>query len=154
MKNNTIKHTLLTFCLLLALSGCRNEVVPEGVVDTATLAQFLTEAHIIDSYDYIVVAENRDSMQPDVNAAYDSLYAKYGITQADYDTTIDYYLRHPKMLEDVYARVVINLKRYTDTKIQERHIADSIYAVNHSDSAAIDTAPNTLRKDNRQKRIH
>ena len=89
MKNNITKHTLLTVCLLLAFSGCRDKAVPDGVVDTATLARFLTEAHIIDSYDYTVASKNRDSLQHDVNAAYDSLYSKYGITKADYDTRGD-----------------------------------------------------------------
>jgi hypothetical protein len=150
MKNNITKHTLLTVCLLLAFSGCRDKAVPNGVVDTATLARFLTEAHIIDSYDYTVASKNRDSLQHDVNAAYDSLYSKYGITKADYDTTIDYYLQHPKMLEDVYARVVINLKEYTNEKMHERYIADSIAGVNNPDSSDTDTPAGSKLENTRK----
>ncbi|MBR4175874.1 MAG: DUF4296 domain-containing protein [Bacteroidales bacterium] len=80
------------------------------MIDTATFASFLTEAHLINSYDYVVVAASRDSLGYQTGAAYDSLLAKYNITQADYDTTLAYYMNHPKTLEEIYRRVTENLR--------------------------------------------
>ncbi|MBP5189397.1 MAG: DUF4296 domain-containing protein [Bacteroidales bacterium] len=127
MKETKNTYIFLLFCLLLTFTSCREASLPEGVIDTATFTQFLTEAVLVESYDKIIVSENRDSLQHLTAAAYDSLYSKYGITKADYDTSIDYYLRNPKLFEDVYSRVVSNLKKYNEQKQKEREkLADTI----------------------------
>ncbi len=110
MKRNIILDIALLLCTLAAFTGCRNRTIPENVIDTATFASFLTEAHLINSYDYVVVAASRDSLGYQTGAAYDSLLAKYNITQADYDTTLAYYMNHPKTLEEIYRRVTENLR--------------------------------------------
>ena len=74
------------------------------------MVRFLTEAHLIESYDYVVVQQHRDSLASQSTAAMDSLFAKYGITEADYDSSLNYYLKNPQMLEVIYERVVQNLK--------------------------------------------
>ena len=62
MKRNIILDIALLLCTLAAFTGCRNKTIPENVIDTATFASFLTEAHLINSYDYVVVAASRDSL--------------------------------------------------------------------------------------------
>ena len=106
---------LLLVSLLPSVTGCHREVIPEGVIDTATMAAFLTEAHLIDSYDYIVTARDRDSLQGHTDGAYGSLFAKYGITAADYDSSMSYYVRHPKTFEEIYHRVYNNLTAMRDS---------------------------------------
>lgn len=129
------KYRIVLFlCLAVSLSACHNDVVPDDVVDTATLAQFLSEAHLIDSY--YNVADNRDSAKTLVDAAYDSLYVKYGISKEQYDSTIAYYLRRPQMLEEVYSRVLDNLNAYTERKLNDCRIADSIAEAQNPDSTA------------------
>ena len=64
-RNRTIPENVIdtaTFATLAAFTGCRNKTIPENVIDTATFASFLTEAHLINSYDYVVVAASRDSL--------------------------------------------------------------------------------------------
>lgn len=124
MTKTHIKYTALAICMLLLFASCRQQQAPQGVVDTATFAKFLTEAYIVQSYDNIVVSRNRDSLQHLTAAAYDSIYHKYGITRADYDSTVAYYLRHPKEYEEIYARVIANLKDYSSRK-QEQHKAEA-----------------------------
>ena len=115
MKTKSFKSILLVTCLLTAFTSCRHETLPEGIMDTATMAQFLTEAHLIESYDYVVVATNRDSLGWQTAAAYDSLFNKYNITQAQYDSSIAYYMSHPATFEAIYTRVVDKVKAYADS---------------------------------------
>lgn len=125
MKTLRANHILLTIFLLLAFASCRRDVVPDNIVDTATLTQFLTEAYIVQSYDHIVVAENRDSLGHLTDGAYDSLYSKYGITQEQYDSSWTYYLNHPNLLVDIYDRVVANLNSFAERKTAGHTAADN-----------------------------
>lgn len=104
-----MKKSLLPLLFIL-LCGCSSDPKPDGIIDTATMTAFLTEAHLIESYDFIAVQPHRDSLAPRTAAATDSLLNKYGITAADYDSSLSYYLLHPKILEDIYSRVVNNLR--------------------------------------------
>ena len=110
MKNRNIITISLFICLLAVSTGCKRESVPDNIMDTATFARFLAEAHLIESYDYSVVATNKDSLGYQSAAAYKTLLAKYNITQADYDSTLAYYMHHPKILEEIYTRTVEQLK--------------------------------------------
>ena len=106
-----LKKTILSALCLVAFFGCKDKTqIPSNIMDTATMARFLTEAHLVESYDYVVVQSNRDSLALQSTAAMDSLFAKYGITEADYDSSLNYYLHNPQMLEAIYERVVQNLK--------------------------------------------
>ena len=84
-------------------------------MDTVTLRQFLREAHLIDSYNEVVVGRKGDSLGFQVDAAYDSLLAKYHVTSADYDSTLAYYAVHHKEFMEVYRRVSDDLKRTADS---------------------------------------
>lgn len=113
MKHSQPKYILLTVGILTLLAACKHNSEPKGLMDTATLANFLTEAHIIEGYSEAIVPNKQDSIR--INAAYDSLYAKYNITPADYDSSMVYYSHHPDLLEAVYERVTKNLKKIRDS---------------------------------------
>lgn len=142
MKKTTILYISLALCLLATTAGCRRSEVSDFVVDTATFSDFLAEAHIVDSYSTAIAANNRDSLQPLVDAAYDSLYNKYGISKQQYDSTMNYYLRHPQLLDSIYNSVVRKLKAYYQQQESQRHLADSIYRANNPDTAAPDPTSN------------
>lgn len=105
-----ITTATFTLCLMALFSSCHDEQIPKNVIDSATMADFLVEAHLIDSYDYVLVSHGREAADTIVSAAYDSLFLKYNISLADYDTSIAYYTRHPQMLEDIYSRVAQRLR--------------------------------------------
>lgn len=112
MKKRNNSAIILFICLLPLTIGCKHESIPAGVIDTATFAKFLTEEHLLESYNYIVVSNAKDSLGYQTGAAQDSLLAKYNITKADYDSSMAYYMRHPKILEEVYSRVIDRLNEY------------------------------------------
>ena len=126
MKKNKKTAIILFVCLLATLSGCKHESVPDNVMDTSKFGEFLTEAHLIESYDYIVVSGNRDSLGYQTSAAFDSLLAKYHISKVDYDSTMAYYMRHPKTFEEIYIRVINRLKDYSNTVPDDINSEDSV----------------------------
>ena len=106
---------LLSISLLVSVASCKGEHIPDGVVDTATFADFLTEAYLIEGYNYAVIRTNPDSLGQQLDQAYSFIYSKYNITPAVYDSSMNYYMEHPKLLEEVYARVVRRLQQHKDT---------------------------------------
>lgn len=89
--------------------GCNDEVQPSNLIDTVTLVDFISEAQLIESYVYTSSSMNRDSLDIIVDGAYDSLFAKYGITYDDFTSTMDYYSNHPQQLERIFIQVMDRL---------------------------------------------
>ena len=110
-------------CILIAtlalLAACHSEKTPDNLIDTTTMKSFLTEAHLIESYAETCSMQRPDSIQGIVESAYDSLYRKYDITPSAIDSSYDYYIRHPQLWEDIYARVTDNLRIIREANIVE-----------------------------------
>ena len=87
----------------------------EGIIDTATLAAFTSEATLLEAYTEELSSQYPDSAEYYSKAGYDSLYSKYGITPEDYDSSIRYYfINEPKNLQEVYGRVTERLRKFKD----------------------------------------
>lgn len=108
---NRIFRTLVLALGLMATAACKHDPVPENLIDTATLTRFLTENYIVNGYDYVVVSQNRDSLSYQTQAATEALFNKYGFTPADYDSSIAYYAKRPKTVEDIFNRTIEALKK-------------------------------------------
>lgn len=110
-------HRTLYFVLplIMAFAACKEQRPPSGIIDTATLTDFLYEAHLIESYAYTVASDNRDSLGHYVDAAYDTLFAKHGIDPALFDSSMDYYSHQPLVLEEVYTRISQRLRNQQDS---------------------------------------
>lgn len=109
--NKTIATAIaIIVCATTALVSCKHETQPKNLVDTATMVAFLTEAHIIESYGEVTIPSKKDSAILVQKGAIDSLLDKYNMTVADYDSSLNYYMEHPKQMENIYRRVTENLK--------------------------------------------
>ena len=114
MKTKRLRGIILAMMISITIGGCKHEQEPQGIMDTATLADFLVEAQLIDSYRNIMSSYNRDSIDSIADAAFASLYAKYNITEAVYDSSISYYMNKKGVLESVYKRVIVKLQEQSE----------------------------------------
>jgi len=87
------------------------------------MAEIITGIHLIDSYDYVVVKKESDSLWIQTDAAYDSLLCKFGVTKSDYDSSMAYYVRHPRLLEGIYEHVLQNLREMKPTETDTNNSA-------------------------------
>lgn len=108
------RRLTISVILMFLLAGCRHDIRPDYVMDTSTFRAFLVDAYLIESYDNIVVSQHRDSLQDRTRQALDTLMARYGINADTYDSTLCYYLNHPKQLQEIHTRVVDQLNRTRD----------------------------------------
>lgn len=111
MKKHINIRIILSICLLATFFACNHETMPEGIIDTATMTAFLSEAHLIEGYSEARRGENADTTREMVERLYGSLFQKYNITADDYDKSLDYYMHHPQMMEEIYSRVLANINK-------------------------------------------
>ena len=93
--------------ILIILISCDNR--PKDVLSRTKLEAVLYDYHLAQSLiDQLPADQRTDKSQDYINA----VLHKHGITQAQLDTTITYYNRHPKDLHKIYASLK---ERYTAT---------------------------------------
>lgn len=85
--------------LVLSFVSC-DERKPENLIPVSKMENVL--------YDYHLLSAMRTTLGMDSTKASQTLeeiYRKYGITQADFDTSMVYYLRHTDQMYDIYQRL-------------------------------------------------
>jgi hypothetical protein len=103
---------LLLLFTLLYLTACNKNKkvkVPEGIIIPDSMIQVLTDVHIAEASAQMgLIQAGKDSLSKE---AFDGLYKKHHITEADYHTSLNYYLAHPSLLDSVYDKVLNNLSQ-------------------------------------------
>lgn len=91
-------------CVLIFQFSCNNR--PDDVLSRREMRSFLTELHQLEgvfSSDYSI---NEDEKQ----FYYQALFLKHGITKAQFDSSLVYYTKNPKIFERIYTGVNKNLE--------------------------------------------
>lgn len=123
-------------------------IVPDVLLSESQLVEILTEVQIVESG--LGISKNRnksDKLKPEY---YSKILQQYGISVQQLKENLDYYQNYPKVLEEIYDRVLANLSKMQSEvleemkKIEEKRIADSISMVNDSlDILRMDTLVKT-----------
>lgn len=115
-----ISNLLITLLAIsfLALS-CKEEVkkeIPAEVVTKEQMIQIFADIHIAEAAMY----ENRfypDSFKVNKPMLYNQLLKSHKLTQENFDKSYDYWSTEPKVIDDIYEQVIIELtKRESATK--------------------------------------
>lgn len=115
----------LIVVVLVVLTSCSSR--PDGVMSQREMRNFLTELHVLEGLidnDPVISADDRLDVY-----YYNYLFAKHGITKADFDSSLVYYTKQPKRFERIYAGVIRNLDKLEEDVIAgkyERIIPDSV----------------------------
>lgn len=96
---------VLAFTSSFSLSACSEE--PPIPVDQFEL--MLTDIMVINT-----VLETNDTLRQQFNDGriepYESVFEQYGVTRAEFDSTISYYTRHTEEMDDVLDNLVTRLQ--------------------------------------------
>lgn len=99
---------------LLAMACGGKEKTPDAPLDRAKFQQVLTGSLLIE-------ARTRNDLQvdqrsdPSAASAYAEMFAKQGVTEADFKATYNAYLKQPELLKEVYQDVLNQLQQRTDS---------------------------------------
>lgn len=110
MKRNHLIRIFLLSLLILTSIACSRKTIPDGIIDEKTMVSILTEAHLSESYYNIESNFHLKEIRPMMQATYDSIFMKHGVTRDDFDRSLDYYTRNEAQLEAIYLQVSDSLK--------------------------------------------
>lgn len=95
------------FCyIFFQFFACGNR--PDGVLNQRDMKDFLTDLHLLDAVlDEKPLANERERVY-----YYNALLQKHSITKAEFDSSLVYYTKNPKLFERIYSGVVKNLEKF------------------------------------------
>ena len=113
LKDNIFILLVLGVIVLSAVS-CR----PKNVLSSADLQDVLYDLHRTEG----VLQEMGYTFGHDdeVNASFSVILGEHGITQAQFDTTLAWYVAHPRIFKHIYPKVVKRLQDDLDAINMER----------------------------------
>jgi hypothetical protein len=111
-----MKKFVSLIILMLLLTMCRENptsMSKKNLIDQEKFTNILVDMHmmegIINTSDFYRRYTEGDSVN-----IYDELYKKYGVTQADFDSTVVAYTRRPDLYMKVYDDVILRLNLKLD----------------------------------------
>lgn len=109
-----IRNILWLLVVMVIAFACQNE---KKVIPRDELVPVLVEIHLLDGA--IRHTRYRDDVKmPDSIDEYEYVLEKHGYTQAQFDSSMNYYSRYPRRFEQVYQEVLARLNRM-ETKVKE-----------------------------------
>lgn len=100
------EHWALFVCVILVgvglVSGCTRFSSDSQPIPDSTFVQILTELHIT------AARHNVDAPTP--RGLRDSVFARYGVRAAEFDSTVKYYSRRPEEFKELYSPIIDTLE--------------------------------------------
>lgn len=82
---------------------------PENALEKEKFVDVMVDVHLVEAAINQKFVKVNDSTQASYRY-YKHLFEKHDITRADFDSTFNYYMRHPKLMSEVYTQVHDSLK--------------------------------------------
>lgn len=100
--------TLATAALLA--TACHHNNMPDGVMDSQQMVDFLSEAYLLEG-DYAIESQFQyQSNSTTAMQAYDSLLSVQGLTQVEVEKSLEYYSYHLEEYKAIMDSVVARLE--------------------------------------------
>jgi hypothetical protein len=77
--------------------------IPSDIISKEKMAMILADIHIAENM--FPGSAQKDSAQIKIRTVYETVYKKYGITKKEFDKSLNYYLKNPDRLAEVYDQV-------------------------------------------------
>ncbi|MDB9774969.1 DUF4296 domain-containing protein [Vicingaceae bacterium] len=103
-----MKKLLYTFLLTLLFSCSEEFEIPKVVLNQEKMVEVMTDIQIAESYIKLKFAIQSDTIQV-TDSIYSAIYRKHHISAQTYDTSFQFYTKHPNVFQVVYEQVISNL---------------------------------------------
>ena len=105
-----MKRNLALIAVAVMLTACHHTSRPSGVMSPIQMADFLTEAYLMESYNSFMHPGTVDSLSKEITEAYTDLLKRHDLTQEMVEKSMDYYGHHPDQYEKILSEVTYRLE--------------------------------------------
>ena len=122
LPNKFIFNTIFVIGIILLFAACAR---PKGVLSQNDMVNVLTDLHKLDGS---LTAKGLMYNEADKrNEYYASVLKKYGITKAEFDSSLVWYSKNPKSFDRIYDKVIVQLTDLQkDINKGKYHFVDSV----------------------------
>ena len=99
---------LLLSILLLACTAPKTEI-PTEILSETEFASILKEIHVAEAAFELNKSKGLENAKNTLANSYQSIYKKYDITDSTFSKSLEYYAKHPEILEEIYSTVLEQL---------------------------------------------
>ena len=104
-----MRNKVLYVLLLILLSGCGMR--PWGILSRSEMVAVLLDVHIAEAAMKVV---DTSAKRIEKQEYYNTVFAKHNTTKEQFDKSLDWYARHPKVLVEIYDDVKKEAERLQD----------------------------------------
>ena len=112
-----MKRLIILFLVLLSMLSCKDDVTKinnRNLIPRKKFIEILVNIHLAD-----VLASGQNNYRKyepsDTVDIYGSIFQKYDVTKAEFDSTVVMYIRQPEVYLKVYDEVLLKLNYILDT---------------------------------------
>lgn len=104
--------TLLLILTPLLLNSCSHERMKarKGIIPEDKMAELLIDTHLADAILFVDISQT-DIKRDRTLYYYPSILEKYGITKAQMDSSVAWYVRNPDAYARIYDQVIKDLEK-------------------------------------------
>ena len=103
-----MRYFPIAFMVFTMLACNKEEKKPDYLWEEERFVEVLTEFQITESLVRLGFYKNPDSLFFK-DSVYQSLFNKMEINREEFDSNFNYYMKDPKLMEEFYDRVMVNL---------------------------------------------
>ena len=106
MKN----YLLILTCLLFSCSNS-DEKIPENILSETKFELLLKEIHLAEGAFELNKSKGIEQAQNTLASSYRNIYTEKGVTEEEFQLTLEYYSNHPEKLEKIYTHILEQLTK-------------------------------------------
>lgn len=118
MRGMSLRSIFLVPALLvfLMMSCMEDDPKPDNLIPMKEMKKILTDIHYADAYAF---QEFRaDTIYRAAAGMYLEIFEKYGVDTAAFNSSFNYYVQHPKLMDNMYAAMIDSLNA-RESRIRE-----------------------------------
>ena len=98
-----MKVIKLLFLIVLLLFGCKQEKIPDDIIDQKKMILIMADLHTMDGYMSTIIYN--DTTRKNSKNLYATIYKTHNTTAALYEKSLKYYSMKPALLDTMYNKV-------------------------------------------------
>jgi hypothetical protein len=106
-----MKIQSIIFCVIFLGCGATKTETPKDILSENSFIFLLKDIHLAEAKFELHKTKGMENAKSELAHNYSSIYKTHGVTEKDFDKTIDYYAQHPEQLEKIFTGVLEQLKK-------------------------------------------